>query len=58
MQSDENSFCGDVILDSFNMAYMDWDSILDQNFEKQKFIILYLEDSKLKELTHITTRNS
>ena len=30
MQSDGNSFCGDVVLDSFDMEYRDKDSILDQ----------------------------
>ena len=27
MQSDGNSFCGDVVLNSFNMVYSDEDSI-------------------------------
>ena len=36
-QSDGNSFGGDVVLDSLNMAYMDKDSILDQKYEKQIF---------------------
>ena len=35
MQSDRNSFGGDVVLDSFNMSYRDEDSILDQKYEKQ-----------------------
>ena len=30
MQSDGNSFCGDVILDSFNKASRDKDQHLDQ----------------------------
>ena len=30
MQSDGNSFCGDIVLDSFNKAYRDEDNILDQ----------------------------
>ena len=30
MQSDGNSFCGNVVLDSFNKAYRNEDSILDQ----------------------------
>ena len=33
MQYDGNSFCGDVVLDSFNMAYSDKDSIKDQKYE-------------------------
>ena len=41
MQSDGNRFCGDVVLDSFNMAYKDTDSILDQKYEKQKCWDLY-----------------
>ena len=35
MQSDGNRFCGDVVLDSFNMAYGHEDSVLDKNYEKQ-----------------------
>ena len=35
MQSDGNSFCGDVVLDSFNISYSDKDSVLDQKCEKQ-----------------------
>ena len=35
MQSDETGFCGDVVLDSFNMAYRDEDRILEQKYEKQ-----------------------
>ena len=30
MQSDGNSFCGDVVLDGSNMSDRDKDSILDQ----------------------------
>ena len=30
MQSDGNSFCGDVVLDSFNKESRDEDNILDQ----------------------------
>ena len=30
-----NSFCGDVVLDGFNMAYKDEDSILKHKDEKQ-----------------------
>ena len=35
MQSDGNSFCGDVVLHSFNMSYSDEDNILDQKCGKQ-----------------------
>ena len=34
MQSDGNSFLGDVVLDSFNKASRDEDSILDQIYRK------------------------
>ena len=37
MQSDGNTFCGDVVLDSFDMAYRDEDNILYQKYEKQIF---------------------
>ena len=30
MQSDGNSFCGDVVLDSFNMEFRDEERILGQ----------------------------
>ena len=30
MQSDENNFCRDVVLESFNIEYIDEDSISDQ----------------------------
>ena len=33
VKSDGNSFCGDVVLDSFDMAYRGKDSILDQQYE-------------------------
>ena len=41
MQSDGNSFCGDVVLDSFNMSFRDEDSILEQKYEKQISLDLY-----------------
>ena len=44
MQSDGNSFCGDVVLDSFNMVYNVEDSNYDQKHEKQIFLDLYNED--------------
>ena len=31
MQSDGNSFCGDVVLDSYNMVYSDEDIIKIKN---------------------------
>ena len=44
MQSDWNSFRGDVVLDSVNVAYRDEDSILDQIYLKQIFLDFYYED--------------
>ena len=41
MQSDGNSFGGDVVLDSFNMLYRDEDSMLEQKYEKQLSWDLY-----------------
>ena len=43
MQSDRNRFCGDVVLDSFNMAYRDEGYILYKTYEKQIFWDLYYE---------------
>ena len=37
MQSDGNSFCRDVVFDSFDMEYGDKDSILDQQYVKLIF---------------------
>ena len=44
MQSDGNSFYGDVVLDSFNMVYSDEDSIEEQKHAKRIFWDLYYED--------------
>ena len=67
MQSDGNRFWGDVVFDSFNMAYQDENSILDWKYEKQISLALYYEYFKFeesarricifKEIQHITTRN-
>ena len=35
MQLDGNTFCGDVVLDSFKMAYGHEDSVLDQKYESE-----------------------
>ena len=43
MQSDGNSFCGDVVLDSFNMLNMDEDSILDQSMKSKHFRLFITE---------------
>ena len=65
MQSDGNSFHGDVILKSFNKAFRDKDSILDQIYEKRIFRDLYYDDFNfnsdrgrciLKEIQPLTTR--
>ena len=67
MQSDEKSFFGDVVLDSFDMSYRDEDSIIDQKYEKQIFCALIMKILNFrrdrrkciyKEIQHITTRNS
>ena len=44
MQSDGNSFCGDVVLDSFKMVNSDKDCIEDQKYEKRIFWDRYYED--------------
>ena len=44
IQSDGNSFWGDLVLKSFMMAYRDEGSILDQKYEKQLFWDLYYGD--------------
>ena len=47
MQSDGNSFCGDVVWDGFNMSYRDEDSILEQQYENKISWDLYYEDFKI-----------
>ena len=44
MQSDGNGFCGDVVLDGFNMYYRDEDSILEQSYQKKISLNFYYED--------------
>ena len=41
MQSDRNSFCGDVVLDSFYKTPQDEDNILDQMY-KSKYVRIIL----------------
>ena len=48
MQSDGNSFCGDAVLDSDNMASRVEDIILDQIYEKIIFLNLYIKIIILK----------
>ena len=45
-------FWGDIVLDSFNMAYGDGGSIIDQKYENQIFWDLY-KDYKIKENTYL-----
>ena len=47
MQSNGNSFIGDVIVDSFNILYRDEDSILNQKYDKQILWALYSVNRKL-----------
>ena len=47
MQSEGNSFCRDVVLNIFNMAYRDKDSILTEKYEKQIFWELVMKIMKL-----------
>ena len=42
IQSDRNSFCGDVVLGSFNMAFGDDNSILDQIYENKICYFFYM----------------
>ena len=48
MQSDGNSFEGDVVLDCFNMAYWIEDSILDQNMNNKYFWIFIMKTLTLR----------
>ena len=43
MQSDGNNFCGDVVLDSDNMASRDADSISEKCMESKYFRIFILK---------------
>ena len=46
MQSDGNSFFGDLVLDIVNMPYMDGDGILDQKNDEQLSRDFYQKDFK------------
>ena len=48
MQSDGNSFYGDVVFDSFNNASRDKDSILDQKYKNEDFGIFISKILTLK----------
>ena len=41
MQSDGNSFCGDVVLNSFNKSSRDEDNILDQVYQS-KYVLIFI----------------
>ena len=41
---DGNSFCGDVVLDSFYMVYSDEDTFYNQKYDKRIFWDFNLED--------------
>ena len=41
MQSDGNSICGDVVLNSFNKASRDEDNILDKVY-KSKYVRIFI----------------
>ena len=42
VQSDRNIFCDDVVLDSFDLAFKDEDSILDQIYVIIYTMVFYL----------------
>ena len=42
MQSDRNSSCGDVVLDSFNKASWDEDNILEQIYRRKYVQIIFM----------------
>ena len=42
MHSDGNSFCGDVVLNSFNKAFRVEDNILDQVYESKYVRIIIM----------------
>ena len=44
LQSDRNTFYGDVVLDSFNKASRDEDNISGQIYKKQIFSDFHYED--------------
>ena len=46
-QSECNSYFGDVVLDSFNMAYRDEDSVRDNKYDKKIFWNLYNKNLKI-----------
>ena len=48
MQSNWNSFGGDVVLDSFNIAYRHEDSVLEQKHEKKISRNRYYKDFKFR----------
>ena len=53
MQSDGNSFGGDVVLKSVNIGSSDEDGILDQIYKKQIFSDFFQEDFTFQKEMHI-----
>ena len=60
MQSDGNSFWGDVVLDNFNMAYRAKESILDKNMNIKTFgmFIMMILNLRLVEEMHIKRKTA
>ena len=44
MQSDGNRFCGNIVFDSFNMAYRHEKDVLDKKYKKQISRDYYFKD--------------
>ena len=68
MQSDGNSFCGDVVLESFNKASQDEDKILDQIFKSKhssstktefyEFLVLYFFEYAFSSLHYMSVQEN
>ena len=67
MQSDGNSYCGDVVLDSFNMVYCDETAFKTKNMKSESFEIFIMKIlnfksdlrlCKFKKIQHRLTLNS
>ena len=52
MQSDGNSFCGDVISDTFNKASRDEDNILELIYKKKYVYVIFMLKFKLLKIFH------
>ena len=53
-RSEGNSFCGDVVFDSFNKTYRDTVNILDQIYEKQICSDFYHKDLDFYNISRLT----